>query len=57
MFGELPTVFVLAVIFLSWVRSDERHARSSDRAAERDGHAQLAAYNAHLARLAAPPGR
>jgi putative copper resistance protein D len=41
----------LAVAF-AWVRSDEREGRRQDRQAERDGGAQLAAYNARLARIA-----
>ncbi|WP_245158940.1 cytochrome c oxidase assembly protein [Blastococcus sp. TF02A-35] len=51
-FGELPTVLVLAVVFFSWVGSDERRARALDRAADRSGDAELAAYNARLKALA-----
>jgi putative membrane protein len=51
-FGELPTVLVLAVVFFSWVRSDERRARTLDRAADRTGDAELLAYNARLRALA-----
>ncbi|RBY95025.1 cytochrome c oxidase assembly protein [Blastococcus sp. TBT05-19] len=51
-FGELPTVLVLAVVFFSWVGSDERRARSLDRAADRSGDVELAAYNARLRALA-----
>jgi putative membrane protein len=51
-FGELPTVLVLAVVFFSWASSDERRARALDRAAERDGGAELAAYNARLREMA-----
>jgi putative membrane protein len=58
-FGELPTVLVLAVVFFSWARSEERRGRVLDRAAERDGDADLAAYNARLKALAltSPPHR
>nr|WP_239521245.1 cytochrome c oxidase assembly protein [Blastococcus saxobsidens] len=51
-FGELPTVLVLAVVFFSWVGSDERQARTLDRTADRTGDAELAAYNARLRALA-----
>jgi putative membrane protein len=51
-FGELPTVLVLAVVFFSWARSDERQARTLDRAADRTGNAELEAYNARLRALA-----
>jgi cytochrome c oxidase assembly factor CtaG len=51
-FGELPTVLVLVVVLVSWAGSDERRARAQDRAAERTGDAELAAYNARLRELA-----
>lgn len=51
-FGELPTVLVLAVVFFSWAKSDDRRAKALDRAAERDGNAELEAYNARLRALA-----
>jgi putative copper resistance protein D len=51
-FGELPTVLVLAVVFFSWASSDDRRARAIDRAADRSGNAELAAYNARLRALA-----
>ncbi|MCW2701335.1 MAG: conserved rane protein of unknown function [Blastococcus sp.] len=51
-FGELPTVLVLAVVFFSWARSEERRGRSLDRAADRTGDAELAAYNARLRAMA-----
>jgi cytochrome c oxidase assembly factor CtaG len=51
-FGELPTVLVLIVVLVSWAGSDERRARALDRAAERDGDAELVAYNARLRQLA-----
>jgi putative copper resistance protein D len=52
-FGELPTVLVLAVVFFSWASSDDRRARALDRAADRSGDAELAAYNARLRAMAA----
>jgi putative copper resistance protein D len=51
-FGELPTVLVLAVVFMSWARSEDRRGRVLDRAADRSGDAELAAYNARLKALA-----
>ncbi|MCW2741165.1 MAG: conserved rane protein of unknown function [Blastococcus sp.] len=51
-FGELPTVLVLAVVFFSWASSDARRAKTLDRAADRDGNAELEAYNARLRALA-----
>jgi putative copper resistance protein D len=51
-FGELPTVLVLAVVFFSWASSDDRRAKALDRAADRTGDAELAAYNARLRAMA-----
>jgi putative copper resistance protein D len=50
--GELPTVLLGLGVALAWARSDDRETRRRDRQADRDGDAELAAYNAHLARLA-----
>ena len=52
-FGELPTVLVLAVVFFSWVSSEERRGRRIDRAADRTEDAELDG----LQRAAARPGR
>jgi putative copper resistance protein D len=46
--GEIPTVILAIVVALQWARSDEREARRLDRAADRDGDADLEAYNAML---------
>jgi putative copper resistance protein D len=54
-FGELPTVLVLAVVFFSWAKSEERHGRALDRAADRTGDAERLAYNARLRALAGQP--
>lgn len=51
--GELPLVVVLLALLIQWRRSDRRDAVRMDRAAERDNDAELAAYNAMLAQLAA----
>jgi cytochrome c oxidase assembly factor CtaG len=50
--GEIPAVAVAVLLALRWAREDERLARRTDRAADRDGDAELAAYNAMLADLA-----
>jgi cytochrome c oxidase assembly factor CtaG len=52
-FGEIPTVFVMALVLFSWMGSEERKARRLDRAAERTEDAELAAYNERLRALAA----
>ncbi|GAB3679505.1 cytochrome c oxidase assembly protein [Angustibacter aerolatus] len=50
--GELPVIALGMGLTLAWVRSDDRETRRGDRRADRDGDAELAAYNAHLAKLA-----
>ncbi|MFJ1705510.1 cytochrome c oxidase assembly protein [Kitasatospora sp. NPDC088346] len=50
-FGEIPTAIVLIALTLQWAKSEERQARRRDRAADRDGDAELVAYNAYLASL------
>src|SRR4051812_9908336 len=59
-FGEFPTVLVLAVVFFSWTRSEERANRAADRAHDRavargesGEDPELTAYNERLRRLAA----
>jgi cytochrome c oxidase assembly factor CtaG/putative copper export protein len=47
--GEIPTVILAIVVALQWARSDDREAKRHDRAADRDGEAELEAYNAMLA--------
>jgi cytochrome c oxidase assembly factor CtaG/putative copper export protein len=49
--GEVPTVLVAMMVVRQWISSDTRTARRTDRAAERDGDAELAAYNERLAAL------
>ena len=51
--GEIPTLMIALVLVVQWARSDDREARRHDRAADRDGDADLAAYNSMLAKLAA----
>ncbi len=50
--GEIPMLILLVALLVQWARSDERAARRFDRRARVDGDAELAAYNAMLARLA-----
>ena len=46
--GEVPLVLVFGALFVQWIKSDAREARRRDRAADRDGDAELEAYNARL---------
>ncbi len=48
--GEVPTLVLAILVARNWVRSDERDTRRRDRQADRDGDADLLAYNAFLAR-------
>jgi cytochrome c oxidase assembly factor CtaG len=48
-FGELPAIIVLVVLLFQWSREDDRRAEQADRRADRDGDAELQAYNQMLA--------
>ncbi|RJO77545.1 copper resistance protein CopD [Nocardia panacis] len=50
--GEVPLVVVMLALLIQWSRSDARLAQRTDRAAERDHDADLAAHNAMFAELA-----
>ncbi|NEA38939.1 cytochrome c oxidase assembly protein [Streptomyces sp. SID11385] len=50
-FSEVPSVVVLLVLLVQWYGSEQRQARRKDRAADRDGDAELNAYNDYLASL------
>ncbi|MER7660369.1 cytochrome c oxidase assembly protein [Streptomyces sp. NPDC096193] len=52
-FSEIPSVLVLIALVFQWYRSEQRQAKRLDRAADRDGDKELAAYNAYLASLQA----
>ncbi|MFF7980130.1 cytochrome c oxidase assembly protein [Streptomyces sp. NPDC007901] len=52
-FSEIPTLLVLMAVLVQWAGSDRRTAARTDRQADRDNDAELLAYNAYLARLAA----
>ena len=49
--GEAPTLALTLLVGLAWVRSDRAETRRKDRQADRDGDAELVAYNAHLQQL------
>jgi putative copper resistance protein D len=51
--GEIPTLALAILMAAEWYRSSSREATRSDRAEDRTGDAELAAYNKMLAGLAA----
>lgn len=55
--GELPTITLAIAVAFMWSRSDGREAKRYDRKAERDGDAELEAYNEMLASRAKQPTR
>ncbi|MCW2873203.1 cytochrome c oxidase assembly protein [Actinacidiphila oryziradicis] len=50
-FSEIPSVIVLVALLFQWYTSEQRQTRRQDRAADRDGDAELTAYNDYLASL------
>ncbi|HEY2643561.1 MAG TPA: cytochrome c oxidase assembly protein [Galbitalea sp.] len=50
--GEIPTLALAIAVAIMWSRSDARESKRYDRKAERDGDAELKAYNDMLARRA-----
>ena len=52
--GDLPSLALGEALLLGWIRSDRQTSRRLDRQADRDDDAELKAYNARLAALAAP---
>ncbi|WP_407674962.1 cytochrome c oxidase assembly protein [Phaeacidiphilus oryzae] len=52
-FSEIPSVIVLIALTSQWAKSERRVAKREDRKADRDGDAELNAYNAYLASLEA----
>jgi putative copper resistance protein D len=50
--GEVPMLIVVVAMVAQWSRIDERAARRDDRRADRDGDADLTAYNAMLRQMA-----
>ena len=51
--GDYPLALLAGVLVFLWVKDDRRERRRFDRQEDRGGDQQLAAYNAHLARIAA----
>ncbi|MFA7322736.1 MAG: cytochrome c oxidase assembly protein [Candidatus Nanopelagicales bacterium] len=50
--AEIPSIMVMVVIAVQWARSDDRENARADRQADRDGNAEMVAYNERLARIA-----
>ena len=50
--AEIPSVLVMVVISIQWARNDDRESKRNDRQADRDGNAEMNAYNDRLAQLA-----
>lgn len=50
--GEIPTLVLAMLVVWSWSRADGRESKRTDRRAERDGDADLAAWNRMLAQRA-----
>jgi putative copper resistance protein D len=50
--GEIPTVALAITVAVQWSRSDARESKRRDRQADRNGDAELVAYNAMLQRMA-----
>ena len=50
--AELPTFILVLAVAFQWARSDEKEAKRHDRQADRDGEAELIAYNERLRKLA-----
>ena len=47
--GEIPTLALAVIVAFMWSRSDARESKRYDRKADRDGDAELEAYNEMLA--------
>lgn len=50
--GEIPTMIIAVSVAVQWSINDKKVQRRLDRQAERDGNAELKAYNDMLAKLA-----
>jgi len=48
--GEVPTLALAVLVARSWVRRDLKETKRIDRQMDRDGEAELSAYNDYLAR-------
>lgn len=49
--GEIPTVILAIITVVLWSRTDKKERTRIDRAADRDGEADLAAYNEMLEKM------
>ncbi len=54
--GELPSLVLALTVALQWFRTDSAESVRQDRRADRDGDAELTAYNERLAALARRDG-
>lgn len=50
--GDIPALLIGLTLIIQWVRSDAKETKRKDRQADRDGDAELKAYNERLAALA-----
>nr|WP_174247778.1 cytochrome c oxidase assembly protein [Galbitalea soli] len=50
--GEIPTICLAIAVAIMWSRNDAKESKRYDRKADRDGDAELEAYNAMLAKRA-----
>nr|WP_307852538.1 cytochrome c oxidase assembly protein [Glaciihabitans sp. dw_435] len=55
--GEFPTIALAIAVAVMWGRSDTRESKRYDRKADRDGDAELEAYNDMLAKRATTDAR
>ncbi|MGY6498108.1 MAG: cytochrome c oxidase assembly protein [Microcella sp.] len=55
--GEIPTLTLAMLVVWMWSRADKKETKRRDRQADRDGDAELAAWNAMLAQRADRDGR
>ena len=56
-YGEIPTLIIMIALVWQWSKAEERDNRRLDRKADRDGDAELTAYNDYLATLSRPSPR
>ncbi|WP_404286609.1 cytochrome c oxidase assembly protein [Glutamicibacter arilaitensis] len=49
--GEVPTLVLAILVVVSWLRQDKKDTKRYDRQADRDGDAELAAYNEMFAKM------
>ena len=54
--GDIPALLIGLTLIIQWVRSDAKETKRKDRQADRDGDAELKAYNERLAALAKKDG-